>query len=331
LLKAYRIVDEDLEEVSDELTPETICRVQWIDLSGCSPEDKKHIERLLDIELDQINQYEPFQVSSHFKASKQQITMTGLLLMIDESGDPHLAKITFIRAKNKLITVSNGVTKGLTSLIHECENCFGNRSDRDDIFAAILDMIVDHTDNILDKIGHDLEHTNDLIFQHHQSREKRRLLRASPRKRNRQLENILTRLGPTRETLVKLRRSVLSFRRMIAFLRDQETTKDLMPKLEAFERDLESIEEAESDLSATAGFLLDGVVGYIGLLQNTVMNILTLVTLLLTPSMVISAIYGMNFKYMPELNWTYGYPLSLLAIVVSTAGLWLWVRSRGLS
>ena len=153
MLKAYRIVDEDLEEVSDELTPETICRVQWIDLSGCSPEDKKHIERLLDIELDQINQYEPFQVSSHFKASKQQITMTGLLLMIDESGDPHLAKITFIRAKNKLITVSNGVTKGLTSLIHECENCFGNRSDRDDIFAAILDMIVDHTDNILTRSG----------------------------------------------------------------------------------------------------------------------------------------------------------------------------------
>jgi magnesium transporter len=104
-----------------------------------------------------------------------------------------------------------------------------------------------------------------------------------------------------------------------------------MPKLEAFERDLESIEEAESDLSATAGFLLDGVVGYIGLLQNTVMNILTLITLLLTPSMVIGAIYGMNFRHLPELDWTYGYPLSLLAIVVATAGLWLWVRARGLS
>jgi len=105
----------------------------------------------------------------------------------------------------------------------------------------------------------------------------------------------------------------------------------LMPKLAAFESDLKSIEEAESDLSATAGFLLDGVVGYIGLLQNNVMNILTLITLLLTPAMVISAIYGMNFKYMPELQWAYGYPLSLLAIVASTAGLWLWVRARGLS
>jgi magnesium transporter len=257
--------------------------------------------------------------------------MTGLLLTVDENNDPHLAKITFIRARNKLITVSNGATKGLTSLIKECENCFTNRSDRDDIFAAILDMIVDHTDNILDKLGHDLDQINNLVFQHHQSQKKRRLLRASPRKRNRQLENILTRLGPTRETLVKLRRSVLSFRRMVAFLRDQESTRDLMPKLQAFETDLKSIEEAESDLSATAGFLLDGVVGYIGLLQNTVMNILTLITLLLTPAMVIGAIYGMNFRHMPELDWTYGYPLSLLAIVLSTIGLWFWMRSRGLS
>ena len=331
MLKAYRIAGDNLEEVGGELTAETICRVQWLDLSGCEEQEKSRIGQLLDIELEPINEYEPFQVSSHFSATKRQLTMTGLLLTIDENNDPHLAKITFIRAKNKLVTVSNGATKGLTSLIKECENCFTNRSDRDDIFAAILDMIVDHTDNILDKLGHDLDQINNLVFQHHQSQKKRKLLRASPRKRNRQLESILTRLGPTRETLVKLRRSVLSFRRMIAFLRDQESTKDLMPKLQAFETDLKSIEEAESDLSATAGFLLDGVVGYIGLLQNNVMNILTLITLLLTPAMVIGAIYGMNFKNMPELQWTYGYPLALLAIVVSTAAMWLWVRARGLS
>src|SRR4029079_11588447 len=176
--------------VSGELTAETICRVQWIDLSDCGTNEKSRIEQLLDIELEPINQYEPFKVSSHFSATKRQLTMTGLLLTVDESNDPHLAKITFIRAKNKLITVSNGATKGLTSLIQECENCFTNRSDRDDIFAAILNMIVDHTDNVLDKIGHDLEQTNDLVFQHHQNAQKRRLLRASPRKRNRQLEHI---------------------------------------------------------------------------------------------------------------------------------------------
>ena len=318
-----------LTEIDATLTPAHLKRIQWLDLCDASDEEKRNVETALDIDVDPVNEYEPYQVSSHFSATAHQLTMTGLLLTMRDD-DPRLVKITFIRARGKLITVSDGGTAGLTALIKECENCFSHRSGRDDIFAAILDMIVDHTDNILDKIGHDLECINDTVFQHHMPQTQRRLLRSSPRKRNRQLEHILTELGPTREALVKLRRSVLSFRRMIAFLRDQDSTKTLMPKLEAFEHDLKSIDEAESDLSATAGFLLDGVIGYIGLLQNKVMNILTLVSVILSPAMVIGAIYGMNFRIMPELQWTYGYPFALGLIVVSTVALYVWVRQRGL-
>jgi len=106
--------------------------------------------------------------------------------------------------------------------------------------------------------------------------------------------------------------------------------KSLIVKLDTFERDLRSIAEAETDLSATAGFLLDGIVGYIGLLQNKVMNVLTLVGIILTPPMVIAGIYGMNFKIMPELQWTYGYPFALGLMVVTTLATYLFVRIRGL-
>ncbi len=256
--------------------------------------------------------------------------MTGLLLTLKDSGDPHLLKITFIRAKGVLVTVTDGSDEGLTALVKECENCFTHRSGRDDIFAAILDMIVDHTDNILDKVGHDLDRINTMVFQHHATTKRRRILQSSPRLRNRQLERTLTELGPSREVLVKLRRSVLSFRRLIAFLREQEGAKSLVAKLDTFERDLKSIAEAETDLSATAGFMLDGIVGYIGLLQNKVMNVLTLVGIILTPPMVIAGIYGMNFKVMPELQWAWGYPFALGLMVVTTLATYLFVRWRGL-
>jgi magnesium transporter len=117
---------------------------------------------------------------------------------------------------------------------------------------------------------------------------------------------------------------------MIAFLRDHDVSKSLISKLDTFERDLISIAEAESDLSTTAAFLLDGVVGYIGLLQNKVMNVLTLVATVLTPPMVIAGIYGMNFKIMPELQWTYGYPFALVLCLVSSAAVFFWMRWRGL-
>ena len=256
--------------------------------------------------------------------------MTGLLLTLRENEDPHLIKVTFIRAKNVLVTATDGAPPGMSALIKECENCFTHKSGRDDVFATILDMIVDHTDNILDKVGHDLDRINTQVFQHHAPRKRRRLLEASPRLRNRQLERVLTDLGPSRELLVKLRRSVLSFRRMIGFLREQEVPKTLTAKLETFERDLKSIAEAENDLSTTAGFLLDGVVGYIGLLQNKVMNTLTFIGIIMTPPVLVASVYGMNFKNMPELNWSYGYPFALGLMVVTTAATWLFVRWRGL-
>ena len=329
MIKTYRIENGDLRELgsSDEAA---IREALWIDLRDASDTEKSLVETTLGIEVTPVNDYEPFQVSSHFSASGHQLTMTGLVLTLQEGGAPHLLKVTFIRAKNVLVTVSDGAPTGMTELIKECENCFTRRSERDDIFAGILDMIVDHIDNILDKVGHDLDAINTLVFQHHATTKRRRLLQASPRLRNRQLERVLTELGPSREILVKLRRSVVSFRRMIAFLREQDSAKDLVIKLEAFEKDLMSIAEAESDLSATAGFLLDGVVGYIGLLQNKVMNVLTLVATVLTPPMVIAGIYGMNFKHMPELDWTYGYAYALALIVASSAAVFLWMRTRGL-
>ena len=329
MLKSYTIEGDSLHEVEGALDAEAIRKAQWIDVFDASEEEKRRLEEALDIQLSPINDYEPFQVSSHYSATERQLTMTGQVLTFRDENEPHLAKITFIRSGDVLVTVSDG-QHGLSSLVKECENCFTHKSGHDDILAAILDMLVDHSDNILDKVGHDLDRINTLVFQHHTSPKRRELLQSSPRRRNRQLENILSQLGPSREILVKLRRSVLSFRRMIAFMREQKMPETLLAKLETFERDLRSIAEAETDLSATAGFLLDGVVGFIGLLQNKVMNVLTLVATVLTPPMVIAGIYGMNFKVMPELQWTYGYPFAIGLCLVSSAALFLYMRVRGL-
>jgi magnesium transporter len=330
VLKAYRIDGGKLHALDGNLNAAALRKARWLELCDATDEEKQTVEDALKVQLSPVNDDEPFQVSSHFSASEQQLTMTGSLLVIRSDNDPQLLKVTFVRAKDMLVTVSEGGPGGLSNLIVECEDGISDKPGRDDIFISLLNMIVDHTDNILDKVGHDLDRINTQVFQHHATLKRRRLLQNSPRLRNHQLERVLTDLGPSREILVKLRRSVLSFRRMADFLREQKLPKNLLAKIEDFDRDLVSIAEAENDLSTTAGFLLDGVVGYIGLLQNKVMNTLTLVGIILTPPVLVASIYGMNFRHMPELEWTYGYPYVLGLMVVTTAALWLFVRWRGL-
>ena len=75
--------------------------------------------------------------------------------------------------------------------------------------------------------------------------------------------------------------------------------------------------------------MLDGTVGYIGILQSKSINIMTIVGVVLTPPILIASIYGMNFKHMPELQWEWGYAFALGLMVVSAVAVYVVVRVRG--
>ena len=85
----------------------------------------------------------------------------------------------------------------------------------------------------------------------------------------------------------------------------------------------------KSRLSDKIQLLLDAVLGFINIQQNDLFKILTIVSVVGVPPTILVGIWGMNFKVMPELSWTWGYPLALLAIVASGLLPLLWFRWRG--
>ncbi|MCM3719398.1 magnesium transporter CorA family protein [Fictibacillus phosphorivorans] len=62
---------------------------------------------------------------------------------------------------------------------------------------------------------------------------------------------------------------------------------------------------------------------------NKIMKTLTVFTVIVTPATVLGALWGMNFKIMPELEWKYGYLYSLILMVVSTIGIYIWLKMKG--
>ena len=84
-------------------------------------------------------------------------------------------------------------------------------------------------------------------------------------------------------------------------------------------------------------YLIDGSTTAIQLMQNTlsvkmneVMKILTVIATIMMPLTLITGIYGMNFKNMPELQWEYGYYFSLLLMLIIAAGMIIYFRRRGI-
>lgn len=62
---------------------------------------------------------------------------------------------------------------------------------------------------------------------------------------------------------------------------------------------------------------------------NEIMKTLTVMTTVFTPVMAFGALWGMNFKHMPELQWSLGYGMSLVLIGVSTALLYAYLKMKG--
>jgi magnesium transporter len=64
-------------------------------------------------------------------------------------------------------------------------------------------------------------------------------------------------------------------------------------------------------------FLLDAMLGVVQIEQNDIIKLFSVAAVVLMPPTLVASIYGMNFKHMPELDWTLGYPLAIGLMLIS--------------
>jgi magnesium transporter len=74
-------------------------------------------------------------------------------------------------------------------------------------------------------------------------------------------------------------------------------------------------------------FLMDTAQGFINIKQNQIIKTFSIAAVVFLPPTLVASLYGMNFKIMPELEWTYGYPLAIgLMILAGIAPYWYFKR-----
>jgi magnesium transporter len=74
---------------------------------------------------------------------------------------------------------------------------------------------------------------------------------------------------------------------------------------------------------------MDATVGFININQNKIIKIFSVASVALLPPTLIASIYGMNFDFMPELHWRYGYLVAIGLMVLSAALPFWFFRRRG--
>jgi len=163
---------------------------------------------------------------------------------------------------------------------------------------TLVDIIVDHYFDILEKLGEKVEVLEEKLVTHPTAQTLKEIQKIKK-------EMILLRkwVWPLREVISSLERgeSSLIQGNTRLYLRDvYDHTIQVMDTIEIF-RDM---------LSGMLDIYLSSVSNRL----NAVMKVLTIIATIFMPLTFIAGVYGMNFKYIPELEWRWGYPLVLLVM-----------------
>jgi magnesium transporter len=193
------------------------------------------------------------------------------------------------------------------------ENSMIREKEVDYLFYRILDITVDTYFDIMEKMGTYLEEIEDEVI-------------TAPK------SEILMKLQNNKKDIMVLRRHFYPMRDLINKLSasdhpmiDAKTKKYLRDVLDHTIQNIENVETfREMNMS-----LKDIYLNSMSHEMNRIMKILTIMSTFFIPLTFLVGVYGMNFKYMPELYWPYGY-YGLWAIMIAIVlGLTYWFRKKG--
>lgn len=182
----------------------------------------------------------------------------------------------------------------------------------DYLVYALIDAIVDNYFTILEKIGERIESIEEELV-------------TEPRK------DTLHAIHDLKSEILFIRKFVWPLREVISGLERGELTL-IKDSTRIFFRDvydhaIREIDTIEIFRDMLSG-MLDLYISSIGNKTNEVMRVLTIIATIFIPLTFIAGLYGMNFEYMPELNWRWSYPCTLLVLVVTGISMIFYFRRK---
>lgn len=296
----------------------------WIDLLNPSADEKAAVEAATRVRLPTRADLEEIESSSRVYLEGGALYLSTPILTGSDCMVASETALGMVLTPDRLVTQRFAPSPGFDALIKSAAP--GKPSNASDAFLRVVEMIVDYTADALERASAELEGISRAAFQiegpsrikHHQTSQD---LRASLRK-----------LGQMSDGISHLRDTLLGLGRIAAFVQESGRDwqlKDASARLGAVRGDIVSLNDYQAHLSAKVQFLLDATLGFISIQQNDIVKTLTVVSVVGVPPVLIAGIYGMNFKFMPELGWRFGYPYALALIVVSALVPLAWLKWRG--
>jgi magnesium transporter len=281
----------------------------WVDMVNPTAAEDRAVEALAKIAVPTREDMQEIEISSRLYIENGARYMTAILMCHSDTDMPRTTAVTFILAGHRLVTVRYDQPKPFALVENKLARFCAAGITGEMVLMELLDAVIDRCADILERIGADVDHVSHEIFEPDSERHGHA----------KQYSKILIAIGRKGDLTSKVRESLVSIGRLVTFLsavmEGVKWTKDMREQLKTMQRDVASLTDHASYLAGKITFVLDAMLGVVNLEQNNIIKLFSVMAVVLMPPTLIASIYGMNFKVMPELEWTHGYPFALVMML----------------
>jgi magnesium transporter len=323
LLNIYRDANDTVRagSLDDDLPRHVI----WMDLLNPNATEIEFVERRAKIRIPTKEALSEIEISSRLSKEGKYLYLSAPVIGHATIEHAELSPAGFIVGPDFLITVRFEDLPAFDAVAQRLEHD-ETLSSGMGVFVALLEAIVDRGADVLEHLASAVDEVSKTVFKGN--------LRGSTsqRKTDFTLRRALSKVGALGDRSSKARDVLLGVGRMATFTIDvchELLSDEFRDQLHAVTKDVTSLSDYETHLSDKTQFLLDAVLGFITIEQNDIFKVLTIASVVGVPPTLMAGIWGMNFKFMPELGWTWGYPFAWAVIILSGVAPLLWFWRKG--
>lgn len=290
----------------------------WIDLLRPTHEEEQFVETSLNIDVPSPEEMAEIEDSSRFFANKNGFCMIVSVVSGSQNMVPVLTELSFILNQKQLVCAHYGELSSFKAFETQYARQPQILKTTDVLMMSLVDALVNRMADILEKLQSDLNGLSKSIFDE------------SEGQKTEELQRTVKKLGKYNSLLAKLSDSLLSIHRMLIFTKQSVDWLSSASKaqLRAMEQDINTLTEYHARMSGEITFLLDATLGLINIEQNSIIKVFSIAAVLFLPPTLVGTIYGMNFADMPELKLPFGYPASLILMVLSSLVCYIWFKVK---
>ncbi|MEP7456574.1 magnesium transporter CorA family protein [Phyllobacterium sp. SB3] len=312
-----------LSPVDSLQEPETPAPL-WLDLFNPNADEVKLVGAHLGIAIPTRDEMAEIELSDRLYDEDGAAFMTMTALANLSGDDPDKTPVTFIIKGSTLATVRHADPKPFLAYAVKAQRPGTTPiASGESVMLGLIEAFIDRTADALERIGDEVDMISRDVFRNKSK---------SASKKTRNLQSLIEQIGRKGDMLTKVRESLVSIARLVAYHNARaptKTPKALRQRTKLILRDATSLGDHAIFLSNKITFLLDATLGLINLEQNQIIKIFSVAAVALLPPTLVASVYGMNFDVMPELHWPLGYPFALALMILSAVIPYFYFKRRG--